>query len=246
MSRPGSAQREAHSERVPTGHRVALPSTRAAHRCWRPHRQQRAGGRAQGRSRGHWRGREPDCRFGPQVGTGDGAPRVSGRGTTGNDAQPPARSEPDQLPEFNARPFANLWARQQESHRHADLGRRMLKAAARSSHLAFGIQGFAPDEHFSGTQPNSWTHYEQYQAKRCKNHLSPRFRTKIHLCEPASQPDATGFSTAEPDAITANPSHFAKDFIAEHSSSGTVLAQDNPLIGSIGPQALAKSKSVQP
>ena len=27
-----------------------------------------------------------------------------------------------------------------------------------------------------------------------KNHLSPRFRTKIHLCQPESQPDATGFS----------------------------------------------------
>jgi len=36
-----------------------------------------------------------------------------------------------------------------------------------------------------------------------KNHLSPRFRTKIHLRQPESQPDATGFSAAEPDAINA-------------------------------------------
>ena len=34
-----------------------------------------------------------------------------------------------------------------------------------------------------------------------KNHLSPRYRTKIHLCPPVSQPDATGYSVAEPDAI---------------------------------------------
>ena len=79
-----------------------------------------------------------------------------------------------------------------------------------------------------------------------KNHLSPRYRTKIHLCEPESQPDATGFSVAEPDAIQANPSNFAEDFVAEHSSSGAALAPGNPLIGSIGPQAPATSKSVQP
>ncbi len=79
-----------------------------------------------------------------------------------------------------------------------------------------------------------------------KNHLSPRFRTKIHLCPPVSQPDATGFSVAEPDAIKANPSIFAEDFVAEHSSPGTDLAQGNPLIGSLGPQAPAVSKSVQP
>ena len=30
-----------------------------------------------------------------------------------------------------------------------------------------------------------------------KNHLSPRFRTQIHLCEPESLPDATGFSDQE-------------------------------------------------
>ncbi len=32
-----------------------------------------------------------------------------------------------------------------------------------------------------------------------KNHLSPRHRTRIHLAEPASQPDATGFSEEQPD-----------------------------------------------
>jgi len=38
-----------------------------------------------------------------------------------------------------------------------------------------------------------------------KNHLSPRFRTKIHLCEPNTQSDAAGvsqeeFAGAEPKA----------------------------------------------
>jgi hypothetical protein len=79
-----------------------------------------------------------------------------------------------------------------------------------------------------------------------KNHLSPRHRTDIHLCQPESQPDATGFSAAEPDAIQANSLNSAEDFVAERSSSGAALAQSNPLLGSIGPQAPATSKSVQP
>ena len=78
-----------------------------------------------------------------------------------------------------------------------------------------------------------------------KNHLSPRFRTKIHLCQPESQPDATGFSVAEPDAIKANPSSFADDFVAEHSSSGTSVAPADPVTGSIRPQAPTVPKSAQ-
>jgi len=78
-----------------------------------------------------------------------------------------------------------------------------------------------------------------------KNHLSSRYRSKIHLCQPESQPDATGFSVAEPDASKANPSSFVKDFVAEHSSSGAGLAQSDPLIGSFGSQAPATSKSVR-
>jgi hypothetical protein len=78
-----------------------------------------------------------------------------------------------------------------------------------------------------------------------KDHLSVRDSTKIHLCEPVSQPDATGFSGVEADASLANPSDFAKDFVAEHSSSGTAAAQGNRLISSFGSQEPAKSKSVQ-
>jgi hypothetical protein len=78
-----------------------------------------------------------------------------------------------------------------------------------------------------------------------KDHLSPRDSTKIHLCEPVSQPDATGFSGAESEAINTNPSVFAKDFVAEHSSSGTAVAQGNRLISSFGSQAPAISKSVR-
>lgn len=78
-----------------------------------------------------------------------------------------------------------------------------------------------------------------------KNHLSPRYRTKIHLCPPVSQPDTTGFSAAESGAVWADSSDFAKDFVAEHSSSGAALAQGSPLISSIGPRAPATSKSVR-
>ena len=79
-----------------------------------------------------------------------------------------------------------------------------------------------------------------------KNHPSPRHRTQIHLCQPESQPDATGFSAAESDAVQPDVSDSAKELIAEHSSSGSAVAQGNPLISSIGPQAPATSKSVEP
>lgn len=78
-----------------------------------------------------------------------------------------------------------------------------------------------------------------------KNHLSPRFRTKIHLCEPVSQPDATGFSGAEPDAIKENLSTFSKDFIADHSSVAIPVASDDLLPGSTRPHASATNISVQ-
>jgi hypothetical protein len=78
-----------------------------------------------------------------------------------------------------------------------------------------------------------------------KNHLSPRFRTKIHLCPPESQPDATGFSVAEPDATEAKPSIFAEDFVAEHSTTRVAVAPADPVIGSSRPQAPNASKSAQ-
>jgi hypothetical protein len=78
-----------------------------------------------------------------------------------------------------------------------------------------------------------------------KNHLSPQFRTKIHLCEPASQPDATGSSVPEPDAIKADSSSFAQDFVAEHSSSVAAVPAADPVTGCVGPPAAAASKSAR-
>jgi hypothetical protein len=78
-----------------------------------------------------------------------------------------------------------------------------------------------------------------------KNHLSPRFRTKIHLCEPVSQPDATGYSVPEPDTIKANPSTFVQDFVAEHSSPSVTAAAGDHLPGSFRPEAPAVSKSAR-
>ena len=75
-----------------------------------------------------------------------------------------------------------------------------------------------------------------------KNHLSPQFRTEIHLCQPESPPVATGYSVAEPDA---NPLSFAEDFLGEHSFSSAALIQSNPVICSIGAQPPAAPKSVQ-
>jgi hypothetical protein len=85
----------------------------------------------------------------------------------------------------------------------------------------------------------------QIRQSDVKNHLSPRFRTKIHLCDPVSPPDATGNSVPEPDAIQANSSSFAQDFVAEHSSSGAAVAPGDHLPGSFRPEAPAVPKSAQ-
>jgi hypothetical protein len=78
-----------------------------------------------------------------------------------------------------------------------------------------------------------------------KNHLSLRYRTQIHLSQPESQPDATGFSVVEMGKVQSDRSTFAEDFVAEHSSSGKSIAAANRVIGSPGPKITASSKSAQ-
>jgi hypothetical protein len=75
-----------------------------------------------------------------------------------------------------------------------------------------------------------------------KKPLPPRFHTKIHLCDPPSQPDATGYSASEPDAIKADPSTFARDFVAQHSSSDAAADSVN---GSIRIHMAVASKNAQ-
>ena len=57
------------------------------------------------------------------------------------------------------------------------------------------------------------------KKRRKEPPASPLSAQRFISCQPESQPDATGFSGAEPDATKANPSGFAQDFVAEHSSS---------------------------
>lgn len=76
------------------------------------------------------------------------------------------------------------------------------------------------------------------------NHPSLKFRTKIQLCAPQSQPDATGFSEAESDTNKANVAGFAADFVAEHSLSGVAGPTDH-LPGSFHPEVPKVSKSAQ-
>ncbi len=78
-----------------------------------------------------------------------------------------------------------------------------------------------------------------------KDHLSPRDHTQIHLCPPESQPDATGFSGAEPDVIKENPATFSKDFTAEHSSIAKPAASADLLTGCTHPRVPVASKSAQ-
>jgi hypothetical protein len=85
----------------------------------------------------------------------------------------------------------------------------------------------------------------QIRQSDVKNHLSPRFRTKIHLCDPVSQPDTTGYSVPEADAIKANPSTFAQDFVTEHSNSVAAVASADPVTGSIRLHVPTASKNAQ-
>ena len=78
-----------------------------------------------------------------------------------------------------------------------------------------------------------------------KNHPSPRICSKIHLCEPLSQPDATGFSAPETETTEADPSSFAEDFVAEHSEPDATAASSDHLPGSFHPEASAASKSAK-
>ena len=83
------------------------------------------------------------------------------------------------------------------------------------------------------------------EKKDVKNHLSLRHSRDIYLCEPMSPPDATGYSLAEPDAISANPSAFAKDYSGDHTLSAIQVTPAANLIGSTEPQAHKTPKSTQ-
>ncbi len=73
-----------------------------------------------------------------------------------------------------------------------------------------------------------------------KNHLSPRYRTKLHLFDPVS--NAAGLSVDKSDATKAAPLGFAEDFLAEHSRSGKG-APAGVMAGSISTQVAEVSKS---
>jgi len=90
----------------------------------------------------------------------------------------------------------------------------------------------------------------QIRQSDANNHLPPRFHTKIHLCDPVTQPDATGYSEPEPDAIKSEPikgdsSTFARDFVAEHSSPVAAAAAGDCVTGSIRIHVAIASKNAQ-
>jgi hypothetical protein len=78
-----------------------------------------------------------------------------------------------------------------------------------------------------------------------KNHLSLRYRSKIYLCEPVSQPDATGYSVAEPGVIKVEPSAFVKDYSAEHTIAGRQATPTANPTGVMDPHPHVLSKSAQ-
>ena len=78
-----------------------------------------------------------------------------------------------------------------------------------------------------------------------ENLPSPQICSKIHLCAPVSQPDATGYSVPEADAGKAEPPNFVQDFVAEHSSSDAAAKPGDHLPGSFRPEVPKVSKSAQ-
>ncbi|SPE17853.1 hypothetical protein SBA5_1100033 [Candidatus Sulfotelmatomonas gaucii] len=98
---------------------------------------------------------------------------------------------------------------------------------------------------FQARDPTTGAAMSPIKRSDVKSHLHSPLVTKIHLVQPESQPDATGYSDGEPEAIKADPSGFAQDFVAEHSSSGVAVAPTDPTTGSIGQQAPAVSESAQ-
>lgn len=60
-----------------------------------------------------------------------------------------------------------------------------------------------------------------------------RHRRDIHLCSPVSQPDATGFSGAQPDATETDPSTLSDD----RSGTRTIPGNAVTPIGFVGRQA---------
>lgn len=70
-----------------------------------------------------------------------------------------------------------------------------------------------------------------------KNHLSPHHRTKIHLCPPISQPDATGFSGVESAAVPGWP---GEGDLTNEVAAPPVTAVAAP--GNAAPPAISKSE----
>jgi hypothetical protein len=122
---------------------------------------------------------------------------------------------------------------------------RMLHLAVRSSFLAFGNQGL-------------WTSTVQVRNRTTgaavsltkksdvKNHLSRRHPTGIHIYQPASQPDATGFSGEESAHTDSQTGHVDQGSTSKPGlrSQGTpTTATDSGLKPTLVPKV---SKSARP
>ncbi len=78
-----------------------------------------------------------------------------------------------------------------------------------------------------------------------KNHLSARWRGQNRPYLAVSQPDATGFSGTDQDAIKVQPSAFIEDFDGERSRRGISLVPADLSINTTGIQVPEVSRSPQ-
>jgi hypothetical protein len=63
-----------------------------------------------------------------------------------------------------------------------------------------------------------------------------RDRRELHLCKPATQPDAATLPIVQSDAITQIPSEFVQDYSGEHTIPGASMRPTPDSTGSFGPQ----------
>lgn len=77
--------------------------------------------------------------------------------------------------------------------------------------------------------PNDWSSNEQHQEKRVKNHLSPRFRHKIHICQPNSEAEGAGSSQEEPANSVPTKNESMESPLNLSSTSGQAFRNDTSL-----------------
>ena len=141
--------------------------------------------------------------------------------------------------------FVNLYSSTTASPHAGDV-RRMLETAVRFSFSPSAFQASLQTSIFQARDRTTGADMSITEKRDVKNHLSLRHSKDIFLCAPLSQPDATGYSLAEPAATRANPSAFTRDYSAEHTIAVMPSSPAAKSTGSTESKTQDTSKSARP